>query len=55
MHDRGYARLRSRVDRTPDEDLVALWIFALIGDSQWPLLIRYLDEWPRDYRPVAKA
>lgn len=40
---------------TPDEDVVALWIFALIGDSQWSLLRRYLDEWPRDYRPTTKA
>jgi hypothetical protein len=39
----------------PDEDLIALWIFALIGDSQWALLQRYLDEWPQDYRPSAKA
>jgi hypothetical protein len=45
-----------RLDRAaPDDDVIALWIFALIGDSQWPLLQRYLDEWPDDHRPVAKA
>jgi hypothetical protein len=40
---------------SPDDDVIALWIFALIGDTQWPLLQRYLDEWPVDHQPVAKA
>ena len=38
----------------PDPDLVALWIFALLGDSE-DLLLEYLDLWPPDYRPVAQA
>jgi hypothetical protein len=39
----------------PDPDLVALWIFALLGKSEEDLLLEYLDLWPSDYRAVAQA
>jgi hypothetical protein len=38
----------------PDLDLIALWMFALMGDSE-DLLLQYLDMWPSDYRAVAQA
>ncbi len=38
----------------PDPDLVALWLFALLGDAE-DLLLEYLDLWPNDYRPAAQA
>jgi hypothetical protein len=38
----------------PDLDLIALWIFALLGDSE-DLLLQYLDMWPSDYRAIAQA
>ncbi len=38
----------------PDPDLVALWIFSLLRDSE-DLLLEYLDLWPLDYRPIAQA
>jgi hypothetical protein len=37
-----------------DPDLIALWVFALLRDSE-DLLQQYLDEWPTDYRAVAQA
>lgn len=40
---------------SPDPDLVALWIFALLGERQEDLLFEYLDLWPSDYRAVAQA
>lgn len=49
-------RLRLPVMDLPnvDPDMVALWIFALLGDSE-DLLREYLEEWPRDYKPIALA
>ncbi|MBA2543498.1 MAG: hypothetical protein H0V17_27905 [Deltaproteobacteria bacterium] len=38
----------------PDLELIALWIFALLGDSE-DLLLQYLDSWPANYRAVAQA
>lgn len=37
-----------------DPNLIALWIFSLLRDSE-DLLREYLERWPRDYRPVAQA
>jgi hypothetical protein len=37
-----------------DPDIVALWIFALLGDSE-DLLLEYLSQWPSDHQPIAQA
>jgi len=40
--------------RRPDLDLIALWIFALMGDTE-DLLLQYLEMWPTNYRAIAEA
>jgi len=37
-----------------DPDMIALWLFALLGDSE-ELLVQYLEQWPQKYRSKAQA
>jgi len=37
-----------------DPDMIALWLFALLGDSE-ELLVQYLEQWPQNYRSKAQA
>lgn len=37
-----------------DRDLIALWIFSLLRNSE-DLLLEYLERWPKDYKPAVHA